>query len=136
MIYTQATWPGVRWPNFTFSEAKCSHTGDCDVDPNFMDSVQALRDLYGKPMKVTSLYRSPSHPVEEKKEFPGTHTMGKAIDIGVGRGRAYRLLELALSEGFTGIGIKQHGSSRFLHLDMVQPGEAHHITRENLWSYQ
>ncbi len=135
MIYTQATWPSVTWPNFTFTEVKCSHTGLCDVDEEFMDLLQQVRLTYGKPMRVNSFYRHPTHPVEAAKTAPGAHTTGKAVDIGVGRGQAYVLLRLGIRH-FDGVGIKQHGEGRFLHFDNVTPDDIPHIIRPTVWSYK
>lgn len=134
MIYTPDTWP-TDWPNFSWNEMKCSHTGICDLGEDMMCSLQDLRDTYGKPLKVTSGYRHPTHPVETRKALPGSHTTGKAVDLAVSRREAHEVLRLALWGGWTGIGIKQHGEGRFLHLDILEPGEVGHITRPALWSY-
>ena len=47
-----------RYPNFSRDEFECSHTGECDMDAEFMDALQELRDQFG-PMRITSGYRSP-----------------------------------------------------------------------------
>ena len=99
-----------------------------------MDLLQELRLTYGKPMHVTSLYRHPTHPVEAKKDKPGTHTTGKAVDIAVGRGQAMQLIRIALPH-VTGLGVKQHGKQRFLHFDVLQD-ELEHVTRPMIWSYR
>lgn len=83
-----------------------------------MESLQALRTEYDKPMVVTSGYRDPSHPIELRKASPGTHAHGIAVDIGVHSNEAYRIVELAFKHGFTGIGVSQKaGGARFIHLD-------------------
>jgi zinc D-Ala-D-Ala carboxypeptidase len=58
--------------------------------------------------------------VEAKKASPGAHASGLACDIGVQGEEAHRLLALALEAGFTGIGVQQKGSGRFLHLDTLE----------------
>jgi hypothetical protein len=63
----------------------------------------------------------------------GAHTTGKAADIGVERGEAYEVLKLALEIGFTGIGVAQKGSGRFLHLDICEPEDG--MIRPTVWSY-
>jgi zinc D-Ala-D-Ala carboxypeptidase len=75
----------------------------------FMAKLQKLRETYGAPMKVTSGYRCPQHPIEAKKSAPGAHASGLACDIGVQGEEAHRLLALALEAGFTGIGVQQKG---------------------------
>jgi zinc D-Ala-D-Ala carboxypeptidase len=105
------------YPNFSAQEFNCSHCGQNEMKPEFMAKLQKLRETYGAPMKVTSGYRCPQHPIEAKKASPGAHASGLACDIGVQGEEAHRLLALALEAGFTGIGVQQKGSGRFLHLD-------------------
>jgi uncharacterized protein YcbK (DUF882 family) len=136
MTYTEQTWPSDRWPNFSFSEASCSHTGKCDIDNGFMDQLQELRRRYDRPITVTSLYRHVTHPVEEAKEQPGAHTTGKAVDIAVSHAEAHTVLRLAMNMGvFLGVGVKQKGTGRFLHLDVLRNEEVSYIPRPRLWSY-
>lgn len=108
--------------NFSDDELRCK-CGCGKLNPNphfskFMDKVQRLRSLYGKPLGVSSAYRCLDHPVEIRKKRAGMHSIA-AIDLKVTSTDAYELLSLALKLGFTGIGINQKGShsERFLHLD-------------------
>jgi zinc D-Ala-D-Ala carboxypeptidase len=118
---------------FSMHEFKCSHTGQCDMNPEFIDKLNELRLAFGKPMTITSGYRHVSHPIERKKETPGAHTTGQAADIAVSREDAFHLLSLALSKGFTGIGIQQKGSGRFIHLDTLENSPER--PRPTIWSY-
>mgnify|MGYP002641066799 FL=1 len=119
-----------NYPNFSEDEFKCSHCGKVDMQPAFMASMQQLRNMYGKPMAITSGYRCPDHPIEAKKSTPGAHASGEACDIGVQGTDAYHLLRLALALDFTGIGVQQKGGGRFIHLDtLCNP------PRPNVWSY-
>ena len=122
----------TQYPNFTEAEMRCKHTGKCEMHPVFMQRLQHLRTVYGAPLIVTSGYRDPSHPEEVKKTEPGAHAMGRAVDIAIRGADAVKLLRLALEFGFTGIGISQKGSSRFLHLDDVSDGT---LPRPSIWSY-
>lgn len=116
---TDTTVTDTAWPYrfFTRAEMACKHTGRCVMDPTFMRKLETLRQQFGKPMIVTSGFRDPSHPEEAKKAEPGTHSQGIAVDIAVRGADAVVLLTLALSLGFTGVGVSQKGTSRFLHLD-------------------
>jgi zinc D-Ala-D-Ala carboxypeptidase len=101
---------------------------------DFMDKVEKLRDRLGFQMPVTSGYRCP----EYNNRISGTgrtgpHTTGRAIDIGVSHSRALEMIRMALSVGFTGIGVKQHGAGRFIHLDDLPNAEGQ--PRPHLWSY-
>jgi len=51
------------------------------MEPEFMELVDELRDRCGFPFVITSGFRSPTHPIEAKKDVPGTHSQGIAADI-------------------------------------------------------
>jgi zinc D-Ala-D-Ala carboxypeptidase len=109
----------VNWsdyPNFSCEEFRCKYTGECEMHPEYMQRLQHLRSVYGKPMNVTSGYRSPRHPKEASKATPGEHAHGRAADIAVQGVDALRLIQLALGLGFTRIGVQQKGTGRFIHL--------------------
>lgn len=116
------------YKNFSRYEFTCRcGCGLADMQPRFMERLQALRETYGKPMQITSGYRCPRHPVERAKPMPGMHSTGLAADIGVQGAPAVELLKLALNAGFTGIGVQQKGTGRYLHLDLrAEPA---------IWSY-
>jgi len=102
------------------------------MDATFMDLVETLRDAYGKPMTVSSAYRTPEHNASVSSTgTTGPHTTGRAIDIGVSGTDALTLVHMALTLGFTGIGVSQKGqhNSRFIHLDNLTDG------RPWIWSY-
>ena len=122
------------YPNFRQEEFDCKHSGINEMKPEFIAMLQQLRTTYGKPMMITSGYRDKTHPIEAKKSRPGAHATGQAADIGVDRSDAYKVLKLALEIGFTGIGIKQKGSGRFLHLDSIEPNTKDFL-RPTIWSY-
>ena len=118
---------------FNQHEFTCSHTGKCDMDSNFINKLNELRVAFGKPMRITSGFRDVTHPIEAKKSSPGAHTTGQAADIAVSRADAFDLLSLALTKGFTGIGIQQKGSGRFIHLDTLKNSPER--PRPTIWSY-
>jgi len=123
----------VNWsdyPNFSAKEFNCSHCGKNEMKPEFMQKLQQLRTTYGKPMRITSGYRCPQHPIEAAKSAPGAHSSGCAADVGVQGSEAHQVLSLAMQIGFTGIGVQQKGTGRFLHLDTLQGS-----TRPTVWSY-
>lgn len=101
------------------------------MNPLFMDKLQGLRDLVNKPLPVTSGYRCKAY---NKKIGGGpAHPAGLAVDLGVRGKTAYEVLTLATSMGFRGIGVKQKGNSRFIHLDMLEPTKK--APRPWVWSY-
>lgn len=122
-----------KYQNFSASEFSCSHCGANEMKPEFMDRLQMLRTAYNKPMKVTSGYRCPKHPIEAAKASSGAHSSGMAADIAVQGAEAHRLLQLALEMGFTGIGVHQKNTGRFLHLDLIESSPS--TPRPTIWSY-
>ena len=119
-----------KYPNFSAKEFDCSHCGKNEMRADFMERLQALRNAYGKPMRITSGFRCAEHPIEAKKAKPGSHASGCACDIGIDGPDAHQLLSIALQLGFTGIGVQQKGSGRFIHLDTLTSG-----LRPTVWSY-
>ena len=98
---------------FNRGEFECSHTHTCEMDQDFINKLNKLREEFGKPLIINSGYRSPEHPIEAKKSSPGYHSKG-AVDVAVSGEDAIKLLTLALNLGWTGIGIN---TPSFIHLD-------------------
>jgi uncharacterized protein YcbK (DUF882 family) len=120
-----------KYPNFTASEFACRHTGKSGMEAGFMERLQGLRTDFGKPMVISSGYRHDSHPIEAAKLQPGPHTTGRACDVSVHGGDALELIALAVKHGFTGVGVNQKGSSRFIHLDDLP----HEPDRPRPWAW-
>jgi uncharacterized protein YcbK (DUF882 family) len=128
----------INWndyPNFSENEFKCKSTGKCEMDAFFLLKLQNLRNAYNKPLIISSGYRHPTHPVEAKKDKPGTHTLGRAVDILIYGKDALHLLQLACKMGFTGFGLGQKGNilSRIIHLDDLNHSE--NRPRPWIWTY-
>ena len=125
------------WPHFSETELTC-HCG-CnrqEMVPVFMEKLETLRVAYGKPLPINSGFRCPMHNAQASQTgLSGPHTTGKAVDILVSGEDTYHLLGLAIKLGFTGIGLSQRGAhnSRFLHLDMIEPGPGR--PRPFVWTY-
>ena len=124
------------WPHFHNTELY--NPKYCDehlMHEGFMDRLEALRVDYGIAMVLSSAYRTPEHNDKVSSTgFDGPHTTGRAVDILVAGEDAYKLIALAVSRGFTGIGIKQKGAwdKRFIHLDDLPDGSH---PRPRIWSY-
>ena len=104
--------PETTLKYFTPEELRCSCCDQDGMNEAFMDKVSELREQLGFPFIVTSAYRCVKHPIEARKNSPGAHTTGRAIDIGVSGLDAYVVLRAALNAGFTGIGVKQKGKGK------------------------
>lgn len=122
-------WNAIR--HFTREEMACRcGCGRADMDPDYMHWLDELRESFGEPIIVTSGYRCPDHNEDVSSTGrDGPHTTGKAVDVAVSHEAAYRLLDLAMRTGASGVGVNQKGSGRFLHLDrLAEP-------RPRVWSY-
>ena len=119
----------TQYPNFTESEFRCKHTGQCHMTPEFMAVLQAIRTDYAKPMAITSGYRHWTHPVEARKgHTTGEHTKGACADIAcTSSGERFELVRLALKHGVNRIGI----AKTFIHLGIGAPGLAPNV----IWEY-
>ena len=120
-----------KYPNFSEDEFKCSHTGLCAMDEEFLEVLQEIRTKYGKSMVISSGYRHETHPIEARKSKAGEHTMGRCADIAVSGSDAVELIRIALECGITRIGVQQKGQGRFLHLGIG----ARDLPNPWIWSY-
>lgn len=123
------------WSNFAYSELRCKCGCSSDgreMDTAFMSLLQALRHRYGKPLAISSAFRCRQHPMEARKANTGAHSLGVAVDISCQGADALQILRLALDMPFTGVGVQQKGSGRFVHLDLASDQQ---LPRPALWSY-
>lgn len=120
------------YPHFSKHEFDCSHTGGNLMRKEFMDTLHLIRSMYGKPLYVTSGYRSPEHPIEKAKGRIGEHTLGCAADFRIRGVNAIELINIAYTVGIRRIGVQQKGSGRFIHLGM---GDQLHDFPASIWSY-
>lgn len=117
------------YPYFTKAEFDCKHSGKNEMQPEFMAKLQLLREMYGRPMHVTSGYRHWTHPVEARKgHTTGEHTRGTCADIACTSGaERYEIVRLALQLGFPRIGI----AKTFIHLGIGGAG----LPSPTIWDY-
>ena len=124
----------IRLPSFVPMEFTCRcGCGRNEMDADFMDALQRMRSALGFSFPINSGYRCPDYNQQVSSTGPaGPHTTGRAADVRVLGARAFDIIHHASLFGFTGIGVKQHGShaSRFVHLDTLTAGP-----RPWVWSY-
>ncbi len=100
------------------------------MDKALLIMLDNLREVYGYPIKLTSTYRSPEHPIEARKTKPGEHAHGAAVDIAcIGGEATFKLVKAAIEVGFTRIGISR--KNNFVHVGVGYDG-APPIT---IWTY-
>lgn len=119
-----------KYPNFSKSEFDCKETGENGMQPQFLEELQKVRTLMGKPFKINSGFRSVNHSVERRKRNPGEHSYGLAADIGGDRMFLLELISTAYICGFRRIGINL--SSGYVHLGL---GDAYADFPSTPWDY-
>lgn len=109
-----ASW---RWPHFSVPELACRCGGRfCQAsywhDPDFLDALEALRTLVGRPLIITSGHRCAQWnaaiggaPLSQHKKI--------AVDIALSGHDRFALRDAALQNGFRGQGLAR----TFIHLD-------------------
>ena len=126
----------MNWIYFTEQELACKGTDECDMHPEFMEKLIAVREDYNEPMIITSGYRHLAYndTIGGAKNSP--HLYGRAVDVKVVGGDALELIGAALRHGMTGIGVKQRGDHdrRFIHIDDMPQSDPH--PRPWIWSYK
>ena len=102
------------------------------MNPKLLEMLDDLRELYGRPITITSDYRGPDHPIEKAKpNGPGVHSFGVAVDIAsVGGTTTLELVRAAIAAGFERIGISR--KNNFIHLDIADDT---HMRVKSIWTY-
>ena len=100
------------------------------MDKALLIMLDNLREVYGYPIKLTSTYRSPEHPIEARKTKPGEHAHGAAVDIAcIGGEATFKLVKAAIEVGFTRIGISR--KNNFVHVGVGYEG----APPMTIWTY-
>lgn len=110
-----------HWPDFKPYEMRSKSDNRLMIDPASMDKLQALRTLLGKPMFITSAYRSPAHNKKVGGAKASKHLLAKAFDVQMRNHDPAQFEAAARQVGFTGFGFYE--SSAFIHIDTDRPRE-------------
>ena len=106
------TW---RWPSFSPREIACKGTGSVLINEDALDKLQALRDRLGKPIILTSAYRSPAHNKAVGGAKKSKHMEGIAFDVRMDNHDPHEFEIAAHAVGFKGFGY--YPKSGFMHID-------------------
>lgn len=125
----------MQFRYFKVSEFACPCCKENLIDFKFVQKLDDLREKFGGPLVVSSGYRCPKHNQEVSTTGEhGPHTTGHAVDFAIRGLDAKDLLEEAMvSTQFTGFGLNQKGTSRFIHLDDLPNTAAQ--PRPTIWTY-
>lgn len=101
--------------NFTLSEFACND-GSKEITVNYelIELLQQLRDTLGKPIKVTSGYRTVTYNKKCGGIATSHHLTGKAADLKVSGVTPLEVAKAADEMGFMGIGVYP----TFTHVDV------------------
>jgi len=85
------------------------------MDPELLDMIDKAREIYGKPIRVTSGYRTESHNRKVGGVDSSSHLKGLAIDVACVRSNdRFKMLTALIEVGFNRIGV----ASTFIHVDI------------------
>ena len=97
------------------------------MDPDLLIMIDRARALYGKPIVVTSGFRTESHNKKVGGVKSSSHLKGLAIDVACIRSKdRFEMLTALLEVGFNRIGI----ASTFIHVD-VDKNKSQNV----IWTY-
>lgn len=111
---------GWRWPNFSPREMASKREGELLIHEPSMDALQRLRDALGKPMLITSAYRSEAHNRAVGGARNSFHLKGMAFDVRMENQDPVEFETEARRAGFTGFG--HYIKNGFMHID-TRPNE-------------
>lgn len=114
-----------------FSESEFERcTPSCslqDMDQQFMDKLDAVREDAGIPLILNSAYRSIDWEKSNKRSGNGDHPQRKGVDIRCYTSNTrYKIVKAAFKNGFKRIGI----SASFVHL-----GDGDNLPENVIWLY-
>ena len=100
--------------NFSVKEMQCPCCGECNMDFQFMEELQRIREICDFGFRVNSAYRCEIYNNKVSSNSRGQHANGQAVDISMkDRYRRFKLLKEAIGcEYFKDIAI----AKTFIHL--------------------
>ena len=110
-----------RWPRFRPIELADPESCELIVAPAFLDWLEGVRQIFGKPMIINDATRTPERQIRHSGRRTGSHVDGMAVDVKCHGADAHRLQRIAHSQGVLGLGTyldpKKPIEKHFLHLD-------------------
>ena len=114
--------------NFSREELACPHCGKCEMDAEFLQVIQDLRDYCGFALTINSGYRCEDHNKRVGGVRASDHKNGRAVDIDLSSlTRTHRdilMYRIGSDPRITGIGLGQN----YIHISM-RPG------KRAMWKY-
>ena len=104
-----------------------------NMDSNFLQKLEAAREIAGIPFRINSGYRTQEHHNAIYKKLgkeptKSAHLIGKAADIHCTDSRSrFIIISALLDAGISRVGI----SSTFIHCDTAEKGKTQNV----IWAY-
>jgi hypothetical protein len=103
--------------HFSKHELACKHCGECFVEQDLLDALEAFRSVVGAPVHIHSGYRCAQHNAEIGGAKGSLHVAGRAADVSVVGKTARQLKAIAETvPRIKGFGIDDH--KNYLHIDV------------------
>jgi hypothetical protein len=106
---------GIELETFMPNEFVCPCCGEERMQKETLQKLQRLRNWLSKPMRIVEGggYRCPQYETSQHS----AHREGRAVDPGIQREDLYVAIQLGMSVGFKGVGVKNKDGRWQLHLD-------------------
>ncbi|MDR1066024.1 MAG: DUF4280 domain-containing protein [Clostridiales bacterium] len=95
------------------------------IDPQLVDYLQKIRDHFGKPVTISSGYRTPARNEAVGGARNSYHVQGKAADISIAGVSVNDIYNYAIQIGAPGV--IRYPRKGFVHVD-TRPGSPYHAT--------
>ena len=97
------------------------------MDPKLIKMIDEAREIYGKPIRVNSGYRTESHNHKVGGVSSSSHLKGLAIDVAcIKSNDRFEMLTALLEVGFNRIGV----ANTFIHVD-IDKNKSQNV----IWTY-
>lgn len=109
-----------RWPNFTPQELASRGDGGLIAHYKAIDALQNLRNIWRRPMVITSAYRDPKYNELVGGAKASLHLTGRAFDVSMPYSDAavVSFIYHAVVAGFRGFGLYLDRPKPFVHIDI------------------
>ena len=85
------------------------------MDPKLLEMIDEVREIYGKPIRINSGYRTEAHNRKVGGVDSSSHLKGLAIDVACVRSdNRFKMLTALIEVGFNRIGV----AGSFIHVDI------------------
>jgi len=98
------------------------------MSKELLEILEEVREHYGRPIHITSGYRTESHNAKVGGKVDSSHLKGLACDVACTNSRdRFHLVRLFIEYGITRIGI----ANNFIHIDIDDEDKSEQV----IWTY-